>query len=146
MARKMIEVNEKLFEKLKRLLPKDYQQTEPHLKHWLKTTKYEKNWLVNVKFEKDESLIFNDAQQLSLALIDNEIYLICVGLNPLISEDFEHTPINSGLFCAAIFELNINPLITESIGFELANSIFIPAVNDEKKIFFYKNKPFLSFL
>lgn len=128
----MKDVNEQLFRKLSYLLPEDYQQFEPPLKHWLKTTESEKNWLKNVKFKKDETLIFNDTQQLALALIDNETYLICVGLSPSISEDFEYTQINSGLFCAAIIELNIKPLTGEPLSLELANSIFTPPTEDNK--------------
>lgn len=134
MARKMTTANEQLFKKLKCLLPQDYQQIRPNLNYWINTNEIEKEWLKNVRFETDEMFQFGGFYQLAIAVFENNKYLVCSGLKPELStSDFEYFKINSGLFCAAIIELNINPLVSESIGFELAENIFTPIEDITKK-------------
>lgn len=127
MTRKMTTTNEALFEKLESLLPAGYIQTQRHINRWLATTNTEKNWLKNAKFEKDEQFNFGGNSKLALIYLDNQIYLIFSELNPDLPEnDFERQEINSGIFCASIFELSIQPLKRNDIGFEIADNVFIP--------------------
>ncbi|NDP38519.1 MAG: hypothetical protein GZ093_07175 [Rhodoferax sp.] len=127
-------LNAQFFEKLRRLLPQDQQHEQPRLNRWLNTNEIEKNWLKDVKFETDEMFQFGDHYQLAIAVFANEHYIVCSGLKPeLLESDFEYCEINTGLFCAAIVELNINPIISETTGLELAENIFIPIENISEK-------------
>lgn len=128
MARKMISINKELFIKLKQFLPREIPAEIPPVSRWVETTFSEKKWLREVKFETDTDLKFGDQKSLALAFLESEIYLISVGLElDLPQDDFDSLPVNAGLFCAALSDLNIEPVGGDNVGLDLLENIFRPA-------------------
>lgn len=124
----MISVNCKLFNKLKQLLPLEVPAEAPPLKRWIETTTEEKKWLREVKFQTDSDLKFGNQKSLALASLESTNYLISVGLEiDLPQDDFDELPVNAGAFCAAVNDLDIEPIGGEAIGFDLLENIFTPA-------------------
>ena len=128
MARKMISVNRELFNKLKQLLPLGVSAEASSPNRWIETTNEEKKWLKDVKFQTDSDLKFGNQKSLALASLESTNYLISIGLEiDLPQDDFDEVLVNAGAFCAAVNDLDIEPIGGEAIGLELLENIFTPA-------------------
>ena len=127
MTRNMVDVNIELFGRLKRWLPADYRQSDGVVKRYISTSKSEKNWLQNVSFSTDSDLAFSMQQQVCVAKLESDSYLLCIGFKPdFSSEEFVYQESNAGLFCAAVVALNLEPTAVTNMGYELAEKIFYP--------------------
>ena len=119
--------NRELFNKLKQLLPSEAPSENPPTPRWIQTNAIEKKWLKEAKFKVDLDLNFGSQSCLTLVFLDTKTYLLSVGLElNNLGEDFQEIPINAGLFCAAVQELNLQPIASDSIGLELYENVFTP--------------------
>ncbi|MFZ3126807.1 MAG: hypothetical protein WA136_02220 [Rhodoferax sp.] len=123
----MVEVNIHLFERLRGRLPSEFQQSVGTVQRFVSTDASEKDWLKNVAFSTDPDLVFSAQQRVCIATYRGESFLVCVGFKPdFSSEEFIYQEVNAGLFCAAVVELELEPLIGEATGYELVDTIFYP--------------------
>lgn len=127
MRRNMIAANEELFSLLRTHLPADSPQISKSIPRWIATNQDEKRWLKEVVFLTDSDLRFGGHYRMSIASFNSESFLVSVDFQPnLPTDDFDFLEVNAGLFCAAVVELKIEPLVTESIGLELIQNVFLP--------------------
>jgi len=135
----MVDVNIKLFKELGKRLPSEFQQSVGTVRRCVSTDTSEKDWLKNVVFSTDSELVFSARQRVCIANYKTEFFLICIGFKPdFCSEEFVYQEVNAGLFCAAVVELELEPSIDETTGYELANTIFYPVDNQLAPLIAYE--------